>query len=162
MGVVPGRQPCSGLVRTSETLSPPPPLTGCPSLRVNVCRLLRQPVPFCPAASHAPRTSSTLLPSWHLLLPRFIFLFVRLLLSCLSTPPSIKAPYRYMRLPRVLSGKESTCQCRRHKRRGFDPWVGKFLWGRTWQPTPVFLAGEFHGQRSLAGYGPWSRRVGHK
>ena len=94
MGVVPGRQPCSGLVRISETLSPPPPLTGCPSLRVNVCRLLRQPVPFYPAASHAPRTSSTLFPSWHLLLPGFIFLFVHLLLSCLSTPPSIKAPYR--------------------------------------------------------------------
>ena len=31
-------------------------------------------------------------------------------------------------------------------------------WRRTWQPTPVFVPGEFHGQRSLAGYGPW----GHK
>ena len=27
--------------------------------------------------------------------------------------------------------------------------------------TPIFLPGEFHGQRSLAGYSPWSRRVGH-
>ena len=41
-------------------------------------------------------------------------------------------------LPRGLSGKESTCQCRRH---GFDPWVGKILWRRKWQPTPVFLPG---------------------
>ena len=31
-------------------------------------------------------------------------------------------------------------------------------WRRKWQPTPVFLPGEFHGQRSLAGYSPWSRK----
>ena len=37
--------------------------------------------------------------------------------------------------------KESTCQCRRHKRPGFDLWVGKIPWRRKWQPTPVFLAG---------------------
>ena len=41
-------------------------------------------------------------------------------------------------LLRGLSGKESACQCRRH---GFDPWVGKILWRRKWQPTPVFLPG---------------------
>ena len=35
----------------------------------------------------------------------------------------------------------------------FDPWVGKIPWRRQWQPTPVFLPGESHGQRSLAGYG---------
>ena len=40
-------------------------------------------------------------------------------------------------------------------RRGFDPWVGKIPWEREWQPTPVFLPGEFHGQRSLADYSPW-------
>ena len=34
---------------------------------------------------------------------------------------------------------------------GFDPWVGKIPWRRAWQPTPVFLSGEFHGQRLLAG-----------
>ena len=33
-----------------------------------------------------------------------------------------------------------------------DPWVGKIPWRRKWQPTPVFLPGESHGQRSLAGY----------
>ena len=37
---------------------------------------------------------------------------------------------------------------------GFDPWVGKFPWRRKWQPTPVFLPGEFHGRRSLVGYSP--------
>ena len=53
------------------------------------------------------------------------------------------------------SGKETTCQCRRLKRSGFDPWVGKISWRRTWQPTPVFLPGESHGQRSLVGYSLW-------
>ena len=37
---------------------------------------------------------------------------------------------------------------------GFNPWAGKIVWRREWQPTPVFLPGEFHGQRSLAGYSP--------
>ena len=37
----------------------------------------------------------------------------------------------------------------------FDPWVGKICWRRKWQPIPVFLPGELHGQRSLAGYSPW-------
>ena len=40
----------------------------------------------------------------------------------------------------------------------FHPWVGKIPWRREWLPTPVFLPGEFHGQRSLGGYSPW----GHK
>ena len=38
---------------------------------------------------------------------------------------------------------------------GFDPWVGKIPWRRKWQPTPGFLPGKSHGQRSLAGYSPW-------
>ena len=45
------------------------------------------------------------------------------------------------------SGKEPSCQFRRHKRRGFDPWVGKIPWKRAWQPTPVFLPGESCGQK---------------
>ena len=49
---------------------------------------------------------------------------------------------------------KKACQCRRHRRRGFDPWVRKIVWRRKWQPTPVFLPGESHGQRSLAGYSP--------
>ena len=38
---------------------------------------------------------------------------------------------------------------------GFDPWVRKILWRGKWLPTPVFLPGEYHGQRSLRGYNPW-------
>ena len=56
------------------------------------------------------------------------------------------------------SSKEFACQCRRHKSHGFAPCVRKIPWRRKWQPTPVFLPGKSHGQRSLAGYSPW----GHK
>ena len=52
-------------------------------------------------------------------------------------------------LPWWLSGKESTCQCRRCR---FNPWAGKISWRSKWQPIPVFLPGKFHGQRSLVGY----------
>ena len=47
---------------------------------------------------------------------------------------------------------------RRHRRPRFDPWVGKMPWRREWQPIPVFLPGESHGQRNLAGYSPWGRK----
>ena len=58
-----------------------------------------------------------------------------------------------------LSDKEDTCQCRR---RGFNPWVKKIPWRRKWQPTPVYLPGKSHRQRSLEGYSPWGgTRVGH-
>ena len=54
-----------------------------------------------------------------------------------------------MGFPGGASGKEPGCQCRRHKRGGFDPWVRKIPWMKAWQPTPVFLPGESHRQRSL-------------
>ena len=60
--------------------------------------------------------------------------------------------------PRWFCGRESACQCRRRKRHGFKPWVRKIPWRRKWQPTPVFLPGKSHGQRSLVGYSLW----GHK
>ena len=44
---------------------------------------------------------------------------------------------------------------------GLSPWVGKIPWRRAWQPTPVFVPGESHGQRSLGGYSPKCRRVRH-
>ena len=57
-------------------------------------------------------------------------------------------------LPRWLSDKESACQCRRHQRCGFNPWVRKIPWRRKWQSTPVFLPGESHGQKSLVSPSP--------
>ena len=52
-------------------------------------------------------------------------------------------------LPWWLRWQIIRLQCRRP---GFDPWVRKIRWRRAWQPTPVFLPGESHGQRSLESY----------
>ena len=56
------------------------------------------------------------------------------------------------------SGKETACQCTKRKRHGFTLRVRKIPWSRKQQPTPIFLPGKFHGERSLVGYSPW----GHK
>ena len=58
-------------------------------------------------------------------------------------------------VPGATSGEEPTCQCRRRKRRGLDPWTRKVPWRRKWHPTPVFLSGEALGQKSLVGCSPW-------
>ena len=60
-------------------------------------------------------------------------------------------------LPWWLSSKESPLQCRNCS---FDSWVGKIPWRRAWQPTPVFLPGESHRQRSLGLQSIGSQRVG--
>ena len=60
-------------------------------------------------------------------------------------------------LPQWLRGKESTCQCMRHKRCGFNPWVRKTPWRKAWQPT-IFLLGKSYGQKSLVGYIPWDHK----
>ena len=56
-----------------------------------------------------------------------------------------------MDFPGGASGKEPACQCRRHKRPRFNPWVGKIPWRRTRQPTPVFI---------LAWRIPWTEEPG--
>ena len=61
---------------------------------------------------------------------------------------------RYLVFPVGISSKEPDYQCRRCKRCGFHPWIGKIPWRRAWQPMPMFLPGESQGQRSLEGYGP--------
>ena len=66
--------------------------------------------------------------------------------------------YSQLGFPRWLSSKESACGAEDAECHGFDPWVGKIPWRRAWKPTPVFLPGESHGQRSLAGYSPWDRK----
>ena len=64
--------------------------------------------------------------------------------------------------PGGASGKEPVCQCRRHKRHGFNSWVGKIPWRRVWQHTPIFLPGESYGQRSLASYSPQGSKESDK
>ena len=61
-------------------------------------------------------------------------------------------------LPFVARTVKNLPQCRRPR---FNPWVGKIPWRREWQPTPVFLSGESHGQRSLVG-SMGSQRVRHE
>ena len=75
-----------------------------------------------------------------------------------SSVSSFMLSIRALGFPDGASGKEPACQCRRYRRCGFDPWVGKMPWRREWQPSPVFFPGESQRQRSLVGYSPW----GHK
>ena len=68
-----------------------------------------------------------------------------------SSHASLRRNFGFLQLPhtvtqgftlcRWLSGTESACQCRSHRRCGFDPWVGKIPRKREWQPTPAFLPG---------------------
>ena len=60
-----------------------------------------------------------------------------------------------MDFPGGISGEESTCQYRRHKKRGFGLWIRDIPWRRKWQPTLLFSSGESHGQKSLEGCSPW-------
>ena len=72
--------------------------------------------------------------------------------------------YRYRSLDREgfpggTAVKESTCQFRRCKRHGYNPWVRNICWRRKWQPTPVFLPENSLGQRSPEGYIPWGGKT---
>ena len=76
----------------------------------------------------------------------------------LSWRSAFRIPNGFMRLffttthPRLPHSKESTCQCRRHRKcRFIFSWVGKIPWRRKWQPTPSILVWKTHGQRSLVG-----------
>ena len=63
-----------------------------------------------------------------------------------------------MGFPGGSDGKESACNA---GDLGLIPGFEKILWSRAGQPTPVFLPGESHGQRSLVGYSPWGRKESH-
>ena len=138
---------------------------------------------LCPSFSF--RRGQTCVTGWRLSLPTpapspfSIHTYVSLYISFISNPilyeelnglsPQSLQILKYygsflhsirdsMGSPGSTSGKESACQCRRHKGRGLDPWVGKIPWRRKWQTTPVFLPGKLHGQRSLAGFSLWGRK----
>ena len=66
--------------------------------------------------------------------------------------------YYLIIFPGGSGGKELACQHRKCKRCRFDPWVRNIPWSRKWQPNPVFLPKESHGQRSPEGYSPQGRK----
>ena len=87
-------------------------------------------------------------------LPKRGIIFIILLLICnwwLGPKAESKEVWKtsYFRKTGWLS-----CQCRRRKRCGSNPWVRKIPWRRKWQPTPVFLLGKFCGERRLVDCNP--------
>ena len=82
--------------------------------------------------------------------------------SSLSFSGTCVSFHQVIGFPRWLNGKESACQSWRCKRLRFSSSIEKIPQRRAWHSTPVFLPGEFHGQRSLVGYSPWGfKRLGH-
>ena len=81
---------------------------------------------------------------------------------CCCVKPSNSLGFYVNGLPRWCSGKGSASKCRRLRRREFNPCIRKFPWRRKWQPAPVLLPGESHGQRSLVGYSPWGHKESDK
>ena len=69
---------------------------------------------------------------------------------------SLQILFPYMGFLGRSNGKKYACNVGEP---GFDLWAGKIPWKRAWQPTPVFLPGDPHGQRSLAGYSLWVRKL---
>ena len=94
-------------------------------------------------AVHGVTKSRTWLNGWTELKKEFSLFFF------LSVPKSIWHPHNVAQLVKNLPAIWEMW---------FDPWVGKIPWRRAWQPTPIFLPGESHGQKSLVGHSPW----GHK
>ena len=80
-----------------------------------------------------------------------IYIYMQNSMTIINNKKEVETEYSKVvkGFPGGASGKEPACQCRRHKRYGFDPWVGKIPWRRAWQLTPVHLPGESHRQRRL-------------
>ena len=70
----------------------------------------------------------------------------------------IDGEYELLQASQVDQWERVTCKCKRLRRCRLHPWVGKIPQRKKRQPTPVFLPGKSHGQRSLAGYSPWGSK----
>ena len=99
------------------------------------------------AGIHGVAKSRTRLSDWSDL----IWITISYLTVSMGPEFSSSLPWLVLGFSSGSDSKESTCKWRRPR---FSPWVGKIPWRREWQPTPVFLPGEAHGQRSLVGYSP--------
>ena len=77
-----------------------------------------------------------------------------------ESPPRLMDDWKRLLLSVTISQVAEWLRISLQGRRcGLDPWVRNILWRRKWQPTPVFLAGKFHGQRSLVGCGLQSQEL---
>ena len=76
----------------------------------------------------------------------------------IKTPTRLCAIHRASLVAQMVKKKKKKKICLQCRRPRFDSWVVKFFWRRKQQPTPVFLPGEFYGQKSLASYYPWGRK----
>ena len=149
---------CWSLPRTLHPSPPQIPLLhgafSAPQATLDFHLLWTAPHPLPPAQEDLEETqcleSKTILSVGHLgktlVKPHYAF----------PLPVSLETPC--LGFPGGTNGKEPTCQCRRRKRFRFSPRVRKIPWRKAWQPNPVFLPGDSHGQRNLLGYSPW----GHK
>ena len=101
----------------------------------------------CMTSTHLKKDNGTRAPE---VLPVTLTSLSSLIMECVCLPflNFISVILCSMHFPDGASGKELACQCRRYKRHELDPWVGKSPWRRAWQPTPVFLPRESHGQSS--------------
>ena len=126
----------------------------CSSLLINWCFWMIGEISLCtiPILKQSASVSGTLI---HLRCLSQVSLSPVLLKCTLSL---IGILWQNHGLSRWLRGEKSACQRRSCGRCRFDPQVRKIPWRRKWQPTPVFLPGWSHRQRSLVGYSPW----GHK
>ena len=97
--------------------------------------------------------SSWVTKSWTPL-SNFLFHILEHASVCFSFAIELHHIIGYTRLPRWLTGKESACQCRRHKRCRFNPWVEKMPWRR----HQFSFLEKSHGLRILAGCSPWGRK----
>ena len=111
----------------------------------------------------------------------FLYIFRNLHFLCLYSPESLNRksfccgchPFCYFRLLHflkkywsfsfeVLSDQESAFRCRRRGSLSLNRWFGNMPWSRKWQPAPVLLPGELHGQQCLMGYSPWGHKKSDK
>ena len=124
-------------IRTIQSNFPPWPLLFCPSKA---------------APTWLRHTFNSQLRTWHLPSASLVNSSSLPSLSLWKLYYLLSATHVSLGFPGGASGKEPACQCRRHERGGFEPWIRKIPWRRAWQSTPVFLPGESHRQGSLAGY----------
>ena len=118
-------------------------ISTCPGAAKPVCHKLLSPCPTTRESEHCNKG-----------------LHMRQWRSCMLQlrPQAVKERYIYMYICRTSLVAQTVKRLPTVWETGFNPWVGKILWRRKWQPTPGLLPGKSHGWRSLVGYSP----RGHK